>query len=123
MNCKGTFEIQLSPQEDGEHAAGRMLINKTYSGDMAGKGTGQMISKRVDGGPAAYFAVEEFTGTLDGRTGSFTLLHRGYMDADSQSLDITILKGSGSGQLQGISGSMQITQEDGGHQYELNYAV
>lgn len=123
MTSNGIFEIQLTPQQDSEHPAGRMLINKAYSGGMTGHGTGQMISKRIDSGPAAYFAIEEFNGTLDSRTGSFTLLHRGYMDSESQSLDITILKDSGSGELAGISGSMQITQHDGGHQYVLEYEL
>lgn len=50
MTSIGRFEIQMTPQQDSEHPAGRMLINKTYSGGMTGHGTGQMISKRVDGG-------------------------------------------------------------------------
>ncbi|MBT8062845.1 MAG: DUF3224 domain-containing protein [Gammaproteobacteria bacterium] len=121
MNSEGTFDIKMEPAEDAGHPAGRMLINKTYSGGVVGSGTGQMISKRIPDGPAVYFAIEEFTGSVEGKSGAFTLLHRGYMDADTRSLDITILVGSGSGELDGISGSMHITQEAGGHQYVLDY--
>lgn len=123
MTATGSFEIVMTPQEDTEHPAGRMLINKAYSGGMTGNGTGQMISKRIPDGPAVYFAIEEFSGSLDGRSGAFTLQHRGYMDSESQSLNIRILAGSGEGELAGISGSMQITQHDGGHQYVLDYEL
>ena len=123
MTSEGTFDIGLAPQDDAGHPAGRMLIDKTYSGGMTGRGTGQMISKRVHNGPSVYFAVEEFTGSVDGLSGAFTLLHRGFMDQQAQSLDITILEGSGSGGLAGVSGSMQITQEEGVHQYSLEYEL
>lgn len=32
MQGTGTFEVSLEPQDDGQFAAGRMLISKTYSG-------------------------------------------------------------------------------------------
>lgn len=123
MSVVGTFEVQLEPQADPERPAGRMLITKHYSGGLEGSGLGQMISKRTEGGASAYFAVEEFSGTLEGKSGAFTLLHRGYMSAQGATLEVDILEGSGSGQLVGISGTLVITQEDGGHQYALNYAM
>ncbi len=119
MNATGTFTVELAAQDDASHPAGRMLISKQYTGDLAAAGRGQMLSKRIEGGAAVYFAIEEVTGALAGRTGGFSLLHRGRMDANSQSLDIAILEGSGSGELTGISGTMQITQNESGHQYEL----
>lgn len=100
-----------------------MLINKTYSGDMKGSGIGQMISKRTEEGTAIYYAIEEFLGTLYGKKGGFTLLHKGHMSAESQSLEVSILEGSGSGGLQHISGSMTISQDAGGHSYELSYQL
>ncbi len=123
MSAVGTFEVQLDPQADSERPAGRMLITKHYSGGLEGNGLGQMLSKRTEEGASAYFAVEEFSGTLEGKSGGFTLLHRGHMSAQGASLEVDILEGSGSGQLSGISGNLAITQEDGGHQYTLNYAL
>ena len=38
--------MDLTPQEDAASPAGRMLISKTYRGDLKGAGVGQMISKR-----------------------------------------------------------------------------
>lgn len=60
---------------------------------------------------------------MSGKTGSFTLVHNGYMSPDGQELKIEVLHGSGSGELENISGSLRITQEDGGHQYTFNYEL
>lgn len=123
MLAEGTFTVDLQPQADDGFAAGRMLISKTYHGEMDGTGVGQMISKRTEGGPAVYFAIEEFTGSVAGKSGSLTLLHSGRMSPAAQSLDITILEGSGSGELKGISGAMQIQQGSNGHTYALTFEL
>ncbi len=123
MLATGTFDVELTPQDDGEFPAGRLLINKTYAGDMTGAGVGQMISKRTEAGAAAYFAIEEFTGSIDGKSGSLTLLHSGRMDKDSQSLTVVVLEGSGSGELESVSGSLEIIQSEQGHRYRLEYAL
>ncbi|NND43724.1 MAG: DUF3224 domain-containing protein [Xanthomonadales bacterium] len=123
MPAEGTFEVELTPQEDREFPAGRMLINKRYTGDMSGSGIGQMISKRTEEGTAVYCAIEEFSGSVNGKTGSFTLVHKGTMSEASQLLEVDILEGSGSGELEGISGSMLITQQAGEHSYELRFTM
>jgi hypothetical protein len=121
MTLEGKFDVALSPQKDEQAPVGRMLIDKTYHGKMKGIGTGQMISKRLENGTAAYFAIEEFVGKINEKSGSFTLLHNGFMNSDSQSLDIIILEGSGTGELATISGKMDITIEDGNHFYKVDY--
>ena len=124
MSASGTFEIELTPQEDVGSPAGRMLISKTYSGDMEGAGIGQMISKRTDKGTAAYYAIEEFSGSVQGKSGGFTLVHRGQMGGESPPvLEVRILEGSGSGDLEAISGRMRIDQDADGHRYELTFEL
>lgn len=120
---KGSFEVTMEPQKDSDVPAGRMLIKKQYSGGLSGSGLGQMLSKRTESGTAAYVAIEEFDGVLDAKRGSFTLLHSGLMSAESQSLEVNILQGSGAGELENISGSLEIIQADGGHQYVLCYQL
>lgn len=123
MIATGNFEIIMTPQTDEETPAGRFTLDKTYQGDMVGKGLGQMISKRVENGAAIYFAIEEFTGSVNGKKGAFTLAHKGSMNADSQSLEIDILEGSGSDELGSITGTLSIQQMDGVHSYELRYEL
>ena len=122
MNVKGTFEVRLTPQHDPEAPAGRMVMKKSFDGGMKGTASGQMISKRTENGASVYYAVEEFSGELAGKSGGFTLVHSGYMDENGQKLDVTILDGSGSGELEGITGSMEILNDDSGHRYELTYS-
>lgn len=126
MLAKGEFHVDVRPQNDKEFNAGRLTINKTYQGDITGTGKGQMISKRIENGPAAYFAVEEVTANLalpsgELKKGSFTLLHKGMMSEAGTELDITIMPQSGTDALQGLSGHCNIIQEDGKHFYELHY--
>lgn len=113
----------MTPQQDDDAPVGRFILNKTYEGDLKGTAVGQMISKRIENGPAAYYAIEEVSGTLDGKSGAFTLMHKGYMDSETQSMEIEILKGSGSGELASILGSLTIIQTEGVHNYELEYEL
>ena len=123
MTASGSFDVKLDPQKDETAPAGRMIINKQYSGGLAGEGVGQMLSKRTESGVAVYAAIEEFSGTVDGKKGAFTLIHNGYMTSESQTLKIEIIEGSGSGELKNISGELSITQVDGTHNYELYYKL
>ncbi|MEP4485829.1 MAG: DUF3224 domain-containing protein [Halioglobus sp.] len=122
-SASGVFEVTLEPQGDESAPAGRMMISKSYSGGLEGNGIGQMISKRTEGGVSVYAAVEEFEGAVNGKAGGFTLFHHGMMSESAQSLEVTIVNGSGSGELQGIQGDMSITQENGAHSYELHYTL
>ncbi len=123
MEAKGTFEVKLDPQSDLEAPAGRMIINKSYSGDFVGTGKGQMLSKRTPSGSAVYSAIEEVEGTTSDLSGSFTLIHLGSMSSEGQSLEVKIVNGSGTGDFENISGTLDIIQADGNHSYVLNYSL
>jgi len=123
MIVTGEFDIQLTPQAEDEIDAGRLLINKTFNGGMNGTSQGQMLSKRTEvDGSAGYVAIETFTGNLAGKQGSFTLQHMGTMNRGESSLEVTVVPDSGTGDLAGISGTMQIIISDGEHSYKFEYA-
>ena len=123
MTAKGSFEIDLEPQSDSAAPMGRMLISKTYVGNIEARGSGQMLSKRTDNGVAVYCAIEEVVGSVNGKNGTFTLLHNGYMSKEHQSLEIQIVQGTGTGELTNIQGTLEITQSETGHSYELSYSL
>jgi hypothetical protein len=50
-------------------------------------------------------------GSVDGKTGAFTLLHNGYMSSERQSLEIQIVEGTGTGELANIQGTLEITMD------------
>jgi hypothetical protein len=123
----GAFEVNLTPQPpQGEEAAnpGRMLINKQFHGDLQASSKGQMLSAMSPiKGSAGYVAIEEVTGTLDGRSGSFILQHSGLMNRGTPQLTILVVPDSGTGELTGLKGSMSIQIEGGKHSYEFDYSL
>jgi len=123
MLAEGYFDVTLTAQHDLSAPAGRMLIEKTYHGDMEGIGIGQMISKRTEKGLSLYFAIEEFKGQINGKNGALTFVHKGVMDKYSETLTIEILAGSATGGLEGIYGEMRLNINEGRHLYVLDYGI
>ena len=57
-----------------------MTIDKTFSGDIDGTSKGEMLMGATDStGAMAYVALERVTGTVNGRNGSFLLMHNASM--------------------------------------------
>ena len=121
----GTFEVTLTPEPDSLGTAlGRMRIDKTFSGDLAGNSEGTMLAAHGSvKGSAGYVALEEVKGTLGGRSGSFVLQHSGTMDRGTPSQSVTVVPDSGTGDLVGLRGTMTILQEEGGHAYRFTYEL
>lgn len=117
----GTFQVQLAPQETAA-PLGRLSIDKQFSGDLQGTSKGEMLAFRTTvEGSAGYVAMEQVSGTLAGRTGTFVLQHTGTMDRGAQQLNVTVVPDSGTGGLEGITGRMNIIIEGGRHSYEFDY--
>ncbi len=126
--AQGTFDIVMTPPPAGEGAGrlsvGRMLIDKKYVGDLNGTGQGEMLSAgNPAAGSAGYVAIEHITGTLHGRSGGFALQHSGTMHDGNSELTITIVPGSGTGDLFGIEGKLKLDIVDRQHFYEIAYSL
>ena len=124
--ASGTFEVKMSPQEQPEDMpVGRMMIDKQFQGDLEGTSKGQMLmagSSSVKNS-AGYVAIEKVTGTLNGRHGSFFLQHTGVMTRGVGELTITVIPDSGTDQLVGLRGKMNIIIAEGKHSYEFEYTL
>ncbi|MCC5981067.1 MAG: DUF3224 domain-containing protein [Oceanicaulis sp.] len=121
----GTFTVQLTPQgEPGPGAHTRYVITKAFHGDFEGTAAGEMLGLfDAQAGSGAYVLIERLEGRLEGREGAFSLVHRGVMDAGAQSLSITIVPGSGTGDLSGIAGEFLLDIVEGVHNYTLEYTL
>ncbi|MEO8189571.1 MAG: DUF3224 domain-containing protein [Acidobacteriota bacterium] len=124
----GTFDVKLEPQpadeKTGGSAIGRLTIEKTFHGGLEGASRGQMLAaSTATSGSAGYVAIEQVTGMLDGRAGTFALQHSGTMTRGAPELTITVVPDSGTGQLIGLAGKMTIRITDGKHFYELEYML
>lgn len=126
-HAKGPFDVAAKPveQDAGEGSTlGRFSLDKIYRGALDATGKGQMLTVGTEvPGSAAYVATERVVGTLDGKSGSFALVHRGVMHGQDTSMVIDIVPDSGSGALRGITGRLIITVVEGKHRYELEYSL
>lgn len=121
--AKGDFEVKMTPTSDGP-AIGRMLLDKRFLGDLTATSQGQMLAAQTtEKSSAGYVAIELVTGSLAGRKGTFLLQHSGIMDRAKPSLTVTIIPDSGTGELTGITGKMQIILDGGKHAYRLEYSL
>jgi hypothetical protein len=57
------------------------------------------------------------------RKGTFCLQHMGVMNRGAQSLTVTVVPDSGTGELTGISGTLTIKIEGAKHFYEFDYKL
>jgi ABC-type lipoprotein export system ATPase subunit len=124
----GSFDVSLQPLSNTEVSAdallGRLLLTKTFSGDLSGAARGQMLSAMTTvKGSAGYVAIDHVTGELDGRKGSFVLQHFGSMNRGKQSLSIMVVPDSGTEELAGLSGTLSINVIDGKHFYDFIYSI
>lgn len=123
----GPFEVKLTPEPGGaagEAGLGRLGIDKAYRGDLEARGVGEMLASRsAVEGSAGYVAMEKVAGTLRGRRGSFVLQHTGTMDRGVPGLAITVVPDSGTEELTGLAGHMNIVIAEGGHTYEFDYTL
>ena len=100
----------------------RNTVRKEFTGDMVGTSEAQMLAAfTATPGSAGYVAIERFTGAVDGRSGSFVLQHSGTMNKGDAQLTVTIVPDSGAGDLTGISGALEINNDNGHHTYALTY--
>jgi len=128
MHARGPFDVTIKPlqqyntAEDAKLA--RMSIDKEFHGDLAATSKGEMLSARTDiKDSAGYVAIEYVTGTLHGRSGAFALQHDTTMTRGAPALNIIVVPDSGTGQLSGLTGNMNIIIADGKHSYEFEYSL
>lgn len=82
-----------------------------------------LTAGRYEKGSAGYVAVESVTGALNGRRGVFALQHSGTLNNGVHSLSISVVPGSGTGELTGIAGTMNVILENGKHSYVFDYTL
>lgn len=129
MKISGSFNVTLTPLDtytQGENGVnlGRMSIEKAFEGDLTATSKGEMLSAMTSTqGSAGYVAIEQVTGTLMGKTGSFVLQHFGVMNGGENRLILEVVPNSGSGELTGLIGAMQINIENGEHFYEFDFQL
>lgn len=128
QQVKGAFDVKVQPLEaynrNADSGLGRMSIDKQFHGELDATSQGEMLYAGSAKDSGGYVAVERVTGTLRGRRGSFALQHDATMTQGVPYLHIIVVPGSGTGELAGLSGTMNIVIAEGGkHYYEFDYEL
>lgn len=128
MHAKGTFEIVTHAEPPFDTVEGvsfsRFSFDKRFTGPLEGTSKVYMLGARTPiEGSAGYVALERVSGVVDGKSGTFAVLHLGLRDRGRESLTLTIVPDSGTGELLGISGAMRIEIIEGQHFYEIEYTL
>ncbi len=125
MHATGPFDVKMIPQDDNAvDGVTRILIDKQYHGDLEGTGKGEMLTGGMSAEKSGvYVAIEKFSGSLHGRSGSFLLCHTGIMSRGKPELTILVGPDSGTGELAGIAGKLTVNVADGKHSYDFEYTL
>lgn len=121
-HATGPFDVKLNPLPayNDDKDFGRMSIDKQFHGDLEASSKGEMLAYAR----LAYVALEKVTGSLRGHTGTFVLQHEATMVNGTPTLTITVVPTSGTGQLTGLEGKMNIIiAPDGKHSYDFEYTL
>ena len=124
--ARGSLDVNMEAEppfleQDGVRL-NRNVVRKEFSGDVTGTSEAQMIAAFTGTpGSAGYVAIEHFTGSVGGKSGSFVLQHSGVMSKGDAQFTVTIVPDSGTGELAGISGTLEIDNDEGQHSYVFNY--
>ena len=127
-HARGTFDVKIMPlksEDSPDQAFKRMSIDKQFHGDIEGTSKGEMLtagSNVKDSG--VYVAIERVSGTLNGKHGTFLLHHTGIMERGKPHLSINVVPDSGTAELEGLTGTMNIIiSPDGKHSYDFEYSL
>ena len=127
MNASTPFTNDRYDEEPYAEAEGtdfsRVHISRTFSGDLDGESTAELLIAKSEGG-GGYVGHDRITGSLAGKSGSFVFQHTGLMGPEGVTNTGTIVPGSGRGELDGISGEgTMLADDEGNHTLTLEYEL
>jgi hypothetical protein len=107
---RASFDVESWDEQpilaaEGGAKVTRASVTMRFEGDLAGTGSVEWLMSYEDDGTATFVGLERVVGELDGRSGSFVLQHVGRFDGELAQASLTVLSGSGTGELTGLSGT------------------
>jgi hypothetical protein len=101
----------------------RVHISRTFTGDLEGTSTAELLISKSEGG-GGYVGQDVVSGTLGGRSGGFVFQHAGLIGPEGVTNTGTIVPGTGTGELAGITGEgTMLADDEGNHTLRLDYQL
>ena len=124
------FEVEFEadpPHHEGPGATfGAATVRKTFNGPVEGTSEARLLGVQAAAeGSQAYVATERFEGTVEGRRGTFAMVHGGVMEQGSAVANwLVIVPDSGTEDLEGMTGEGAFDVDvEGAHTFVLEYTV
>lgn len=99
----------------------RVTVRKTFTGDIVGESTAELLMSQSPDGSAGYVAMERVTGSLHGRAGTFDVQHCATQGGPNAQALWLVVPGSGTGELLGLSGTVTYQHDESGAVFTLDY--
>jgi hypothetical protein len=99
-----TWDENPFDEFEGGRKLTRSSVTYSYTGDLEGEGKVEYLMVYNTDGSGCHVALERVIGKMDGRSGSFVIQHTGTFDAKGVQDRWFIVPGSGTGDLQGLTG-------------------
>ena len=131
MNKQITIPFQVTgwdavPYDEMSEAPtlSRVSVKKTFDGELKGESTAQLLMCSSEDGSAGYTVLERVVGELGGRKGSFVMIHGGTHTPQETSRALGfIMPNSGTGELKGITGTVEFKSDENGKSIILDFDV
>jgi Protein of unknown function (DUF3224) len=129
-HATATFKVDAWDEKPWDTAEGqpkmtRAEVTKTFEGDLQGRSKLQYLMTYREDGTADFVAMERIRGSLGGKRGTFVLSHVGAFVDGAASGTWTVVDGSGTEDLEGLSGSsaFSIPKGEEAFPFALDYEI
>jgi hypothetical protein len=105
----GTFKIdnwdenEILQTESGSKIT-NAKVSRSFDGDLEGEGGVEWLMGYGEDGTATFVGLERVVGRIGDKTGTFVLQHVGTFDGQVSKAQLTVVPGSGTGDLAGLRG-------------------
>ena len=111
---RGTFKIDAWDEQPYADKLSRAQVKATYSGDIEGQVETEWLMCYREDKTADFVGFQRIVGSIGERSGGFVFESTGAFDGKEAAGPITIVQGSGTGDLAGITGSGTFSAPMGG---------
>ena len=125
----GTFQITSWDEDrytemEGERGLSQANVTQSFSGDIEGAGSVRWLMCYRPDGTADWVGLQHVEGRIGDRSGSFVLQTVGTFDGSKAAGRWSVVAGSGTGELAGLSGEGRIEAPMGSQAtYTLEYEL
>ena len=126
--ARGEFTVDSGGEEPYEALDGGVRLThahgtQSFSGDIQADGAVHWLMLYRPNKTAQFVGLQRISGSIGGRQGTVVLAAEGSHDGKGSTISLEVVPGSGSGDLEGISGHGTLTNPGGKTgTYELEYS-